>query len=65
MMDRKKADELPKMQCGFIDFVCSFVYKVNLLFFLVCETLSGHLVNLSTAVSLSTCKATFKIPTYF
>ncbi|XP_017339887.1 cone cGMP-specific 3',5'-cyclic phosphodiesterase subunit alpha' [Ictalurus punctatus] len=27
MMDRKKADELPKMQCGFIDFVCSFVYK--------------------------------------
>lgn len=29
MMDRNKADELPKMQCGFIDFVCSFVYKVN------------------------------------
>lgn len=28
MMDRRKADELPKMQCGFIDFVCSFVYKV-------------------------------------
>ncbi|KAJ8284858.1 hypothetical protein COCON_G00037080 [Conger conger] len=27
MMDRSKADELPKMQCGFIDFVCSFVYK--------------------------------------
>ncbi|TSK14525.1 Cone cGMP-specific 3',5'-cyclic phosphodiesterase subunit alpha [Bagarius yarrelli] len=27
MMDRRKADELPKMQCGFIDFVCSFVYK--------------------------------------
>ncbi|KAI7796876.1 cone cGMP-specific 3',5'-cyclic phosphodiesterase subunit alpha' [Triplophysa rosa] len=27
MMDRNKADELPKMQCGFIDFVCSFVYK--------------------------------------
>ncbi|XP_026859427.2 rod cGMP-specific 3',5'-cyclic phosphodiesterase subunit alpha [Electrophorus electricus] len=27
MMDRKKADELPKLQCGFIDFVCSFVYK--------------------------------------
>lgn len=29
MMDRRKADELPKMQCGFIDFVCSFVYKVK------------------------------------
>lgn len=28
MMDRNHADELPKMQCGFIDFVCSFVYKV-------------------------------------
>ncbi|KAG8439306.1 hypothetical protein GDO86_005504 [Hymenochirus boettgeri] len=27
MMDRKKADELPKLQCGFIDFVCTFVYK--------------------------------------
>ncbi|XP_062375189.1 cone cGMP-specific 3',5'-cyclic phosphodiesterase subunit alpha'-like [Sardina pilchardus] len=27
MMDRNKADELPKMQCGFIDFVCAFVYK--------------------------------------
>ncbi|XP_026877675.2 cone cGMP-specific 3',5'-cyclic phosphodiesterase subunit alpha' isoform X1 [Electrophorus electricus] len=27
MMDRNRADELPKMQCGFIDFVCSFVYK--------------------------------------
>nr|XP_061792800.1 rod cGMP-specific 3',5'-cyclic phosphodiesterase subunit alpha-like [Nerophis lumbriciformis] len=27
MMDRNKADELPKLQCGFIDFVCSFVYK--------------------------------------
>lgn len=27
MMDRNKKDELPKMQCGFIDFVCSFVYK--------------------------------------
>ncbi|XP_036402386.1 cone cGMP-specific 3',5'-cyclic phosphodiesterase subunit alpha'-like isoform X2 [Megalops cyprinoides] len=27
MMDRNKADELPKMQCGFIDFVCTFVYK--------------------------------------
>lgn len=29
MMDRNHADELPKMQCGFIDFVCSFVYKVS------------------------------------
>ncbi|XP_035461982.1 cone cGMP-specific 3',5'-cyclic phosphodiesterase subunit alpha'-like [Scophthalmus maximus] len=27
MMDRNHAAELPKMQCGFIDFVCSFVYK--------------------------------------
>uniref|UniRef100_A0A671KNC2 Phosphodiesterase n=1 Tax=Sinocyclocheilus anshuiensis TaxID=1608454 RepID=A0A671KNC2_9TELE len=27
MMDRNKSDELPKMPCGFIDFVCSFVYK--------------------------------------
>ncbi|XP_063733212.1 rod cGMP-specific 3',5'-cyclic phosphodiesterase subunit alpha isoform X1 [Eleginops maclovinus] len=27
MMDRNKSDELPKMQCGFIDFVCAFVYK--------------------------------------
>ncbi|CAB1443682.1 unnamed protein product [Pleuronectes platessa] len=27
MMDRDHAAELPKMQCGFIDFVCSFVYK--------------------------------------
>uniref|UniRef100_A0A671YAB0 Phosphodiesterase n=1 Tax=Sparus aurata TaxID=8175 RepID=A0A671YAB0_SPAAU len=27
MMDRAHAEELPKMQCGFIDFVCSFVYK--------------------------------------
>lgn len=28
MMDRNCSDQLPKMQCGFIDFVCSFVYKV-------------------------------------
>uniref|UniRef100_A0A8D0G963 Phosphodiesterase n=1 Tax=Sphenodon punctatus TaxID=8508 RepID=A0A8D0G963_SPHPU len=27
MMDRKKGDELPKLQVGFIDFVCTFVYK--------------------------------------
>ncbi|MEE6479679.1 hypothetical protein FKM82_012329, partial [Ascaphus truei] len=27
MMDRNKAEELPKLQCGFIDFVCTFVYK--------------------------------------
>ncbi|KAJ8418236.1 hypothetical protein AAFF_G00139450 [Aldrovandia affinis] len=27
MMDRNHADQLPKMQCGFIDFVCAFVYK--------------------------------------
>lgn len=30
MMDRNKADELPKLQVGFIDFVCTFVYKVGL-----------------------------------
>lgn len=29
MMDRNKADDLPKLQCGFIDFVCAFVYKVR------------------------------------
>ena len=29
MMDRNKADELPKLQVGFIDFVCTFVYKVS------------------------------------
>lgn len=29
MMDRNKAAELPKLQVGFIDFVCSFVYKVR------------------------------------
>lgn len=29
MMDRNKADELPKLQVGFIDFVCTFVYKVR------------------------------------
>ena len=28
MMDRNKAADLPKLQCGFIDFVCTFVYKV-------------------------------------
>ncbi|KAM4709898.1 rod cGMP-specific 3',5'-cyclic phosphodiesterase subunit beta-like [Discoglossus pictus] len=27
MMDRNKGAELPKLQCGFIDFVCTFVYK--------------------------------------
>ncbi|XP_067995774.1 cone cGMP-specific 3',5'-cyclic phosphodiesterase subunit alpha' isoform X2 [Melanerpes formicivorus] len=27
MMDRNKGDELPKLQVGFIDFVCTFVYK--------------------------------------
>ena len=29
MMDRKKKDELPKMQVGFIDFICMPVYKVR------------------------------------
>ncbi|KAK2115142.1 hypothetical protein P7K49_005768 [Saguinus oedipus] len=28
-MDRNKAAELPKLQVGFIDFVCTFVYKVR------------------------------------
>uniref|UniRef100_A0A3B4BMI7 PDEase domain-containing protein n=2 Tax=Periophthalmus magnuspinnatus TaxID=409849 RepID=A0A3B4BMI7_9GOBI len=27
MMDRTKSADLPKLQCGFIDFVCTFVYK--------------------------------------
>ncbi|KAK1881723.1 Cone cGMP-specific 3'5'-cyclic phosphodiesterase subunit alpha' [Dissostichus eleginoides] len=27
MMDRNCSEQLGKMQCGFIDFVCSFVYK--------------------------------------
>ncbi|XP_076007957.1 cone cGMP-specific 3',5'-cyclic phosphodiesterase subunit alpha'-like [Genypterus blacodes] len=27
MMDRNCSEQLPKMQCGFIDFVCAFVYK--------------------------------------
>ena len=29
MMDRKKKDDLPKMQVGFIDFICMPVYKVS------------------------------------
>ena len=29
MMDRKKKDELPKMQVGFIEFICMPVYKVS------------------------------------
>ncbi|XP_026528647.1 rod cGMP-specific 3',5'-cyclic phosphodiesterase subunit beta [Notechis scutatus] len=29
MMDRRKAAELPKLQVGFIDFVCTFVYQVS------------------------------------
>ena len=28
MMDRRKKDELPTMQVGFIDFVCMPLYKV-------------------------------------
>lgn len=40
MMDRNKGDELPKLQVGFIDFVCTFVYKVRikLLFFLCIDS---------------------------
>lgn len=33
MMDRNKGDELPKLQVGFIDFVCTFVYKVRIFLF--------------------------------
>ena len=29
MMDRKKKHELPKMQVGFIDFICLPLYKVR------------------------------------
>ena len=29
MMDRKKKDELPKMQVGFIDAICTPIYKVT------------------------------------
>ena len=28
MMDRKKKDDLPKMQVGFIDAICLPIYKV-------------------------------------
>ena len=28
MMDRRKKDELPKMQVGFIDAICLSLYKV-------------------------------------
>ena len=30
MMDRKKKDDLPKMQVGFIDGICLPIYKVCL-----------------------------------
>lgn len=29
MMDRKKKDDLPKMQVGFIDAICLPIYKVR------------------------------------
>ena len=29
MMDRKKKDELPKMQVGFINFICMPLYEVR------------------------------------
>ena len=29
MMDRKKKEELPKMQVGFIDFICTALYEVS------------------------------------
>lgn len=35
MMDRKKKDELPKMQVGFIDFICMPVYQVGFTGFFV------------------------------
>ena len=30
-MDRKKKDELPKMQVGFINFICMPVYTVSIM----------------------------------
>lgn len=41
MMDRNKGDELPKLQVGFIDFVCTFVYKVRIIFFPCCSSSDG------------------------
>ncbi len=29
MMDRRKKDELPSMQVGFIDAICMPIYQVN------------------------------------
>ena len=40
MMDRNCSAELPKMQCGFIDFVCSFVYKVCIETFILASFLT-------------------------
>ena len=31
-MDRRKKDELPKMQVGFIDAICGPLYEVQILF---------------------------------
>ncbi|XP_053486998.1 rod cGMP-specific 3',5'-cyclic phosphodiesterase subunit alpha [Ictalurus furcatus] len=45
MMDRNKADELPKLQCGFIDFVCSFVYKEFSRFHLQITPMLDRLLN--------------------
>ena len=34
MMDRDRKDELPKMQVGFIDAICTPVYEVSLVSFI-------------------------------
>ncbi|XP_061084441.1 cone cGMP-specific 3',5'-cyclic phosphodiesterase subunit alpha'-like [Conger conger] len=45
MMDRNHAAELPKMQCGFIDFVCAFVYKEFARFHKEVAPMFGGLMN--------------------
>lgn len=43
-MDREKKDELPKMQVGFINYICLPLYKVLSLFSIV--TLHAYTYNL-------------------
>lgn len=50
MMDRNKKDELPKLQVGFIDFVCTFVYKVSVLDVHCCDKVSEK-INLGCSES--------------
>uniref|UniRef100_A0A8D0H340 Phosphodiesterase n=1 Tax=Sphenodon punctatus TaxID=8508 RepID=A0A8D0H340_SPHPU len=45
MMDRKKAVELPKLQVGFIDFVCTFVYKEFSRFHVEIQPMLNRLLN--------------------